>query len=627
MAVISGRSRARAGHGYVDPVYRPPRLPFVSVVGPLSLEVEPERDVNTKAFGTFRMPGYLIGRPRAATDALAGAGNLKLRFDGVAILNITGLPAGNFGSATYGTTLATAINTAIAAANFRDVKNAVFTEPTELASLTAATARFDTDTQQLAICSGLGAAINNNRSTVEILTAASPDASVALGFVPPAASQMGMTFKQALDPPKAFAVDVRVDLWAATQGELASMMDSLAQTVPTRGRLLIRPGLLAADVKDGDTTIRLLSQGEPSTGDSMLHVEAADGFYDRMQQRAFITTAGATTTANPPSLNFTGTGTARLRVHPTPLIPDPRHSDIPAPRGVAIACGFTITGGANNNRVRIYSLELNGQPVLRLECLIVQVSSVLFGELIATAGFTVGAAVQTTETHWRIPLTTLNAGIVLHAAVEGPLGQVALFMNGDPQQLGDPAATPVAPVPVVGGTPLNAWDMVLTLGNGAGNVLPIQLTHVHVFDEPFSPLDPNVRAATTAASEVSPGDPIVLTYSTDGFSPSEQAFQTMVASVSGDTVTLVDKVVGSWNRNTTLVYQQEYFFFQRQLRRKDDLMNHLFRCSIDYRVSGMLDEPNAMDTAPLVVQPVVDLTALGATRVPGFHPGSRATEP
>jgi hypothetical protein len=39
LSTRTGGACAFAAHGYVDPAYRPPWLPFVSVVGPLSLHV------------------------------------------------------------------------------------------------------------------------------------------------------------------------------------------------------------------------------------------------------------------------------------------------------------------------------------------------------------------------------------------------------------------------------------------------------------------------------------------------------------------------------------------------------------------------------------------------------------
>ncbi|MBN9686046.1 MULTISPECIES: hypothetical protein [unclassified Corallococcus] len=81
-------------------------------------------------------------------------------------------------------------------------------------------------------------------------------------------------------------------------------------------------------------------------------------------------------------------------------------------------------------------------------------------------------------------------------------------------------------------------------------------------------------------------------------------------------------VEGAWARGRTLVFQEECFFFQPQLRRRDDLLNHLYRCCVDSRVSALMDEPNARATARLVDKPVLGLIARGASG----HPGTAVTE-
>src|SRR5207244_10663488 len=82
LSIPTPSARAFAAHGYVDPSYRPPRLPFVSVVGPLSLHVEPERENGRAAQAKLRVPGFVIGQVRAPAATVAAAGGLRLRFDG-----------------------------------------------------------------------------------------------------------------------------------------------------------------------------------------------------------------------------------------------------------------------------------------------------------------------------------------------------------------------------------------------------------------------------------------------------------------------------------------------------------------------------------------------------------------
>jgi hypothetical protein len=49
------------------------------------------------------------------------------------------------------------------------------------------------------------------------------------------------------------------------------------------------------------------------------------------------------------------------------------------------------------------------------------------------------------------------------------------------------------------------------------------------------------------------------------------------------------------------VFQDECFFFQTALKRRDDLMNRLYHCAVDYKVSALLEEPTARTSAPLVL--------------------------
>ena len=72
----------RAGHGMADASYRPPALPYASVVGPLNIELEPDRDQPRTIFLPVQAPGYLAGAERAAGDLVPGPGHLTLRLDG-----------------------------------------------------------------------------------------------------------------------------------------------------------------------------------------------------------------------------------------------------------------------------------------------------------------------------------------------------------------------------------------------------------------------------------------------------------------------------------------------------------------------------------------------------------------
>src|SRR5215510_11446614 len=104
LSIRSPSARAFAAHGYVDPSYRPPRLPFVSIVGPLSLHVEPERENGKAGQARIKVPGYVIGQQRAPGLSAPPTGTLALRFDGRASVSLAlaGLPATNFGDPATG---------------------------------------------------------------------------------------------------------------------------------------------------------------------------------------------------------------------------------------------------------------------------------------------------------------------------------------------------------------------------------------------------------------------------------------------------------------------------------------------------------------------------------------------
>ncbi|MGH9884136.1 MAG: hypothetical protein ACREBE_01315, partial [bacterium] len=118
LSIRTGGARAFAAHGYVDPSYRPPRLPFVSVVGPLSLHVEPDRENGKAGTARIKIPGYAVSQVRAPAQTVPATGSLALRFDGRAqvTLALAGLPATAFSDPTTGPAVAAAVNTALAAA-------------------------------------------------------------------------------------------------------------------------------------------------------------------------------------------------------------------------------------------------------------------------------------------------------------------------------------------------------------------------------------------------------------------------------------------------------------------------------------------------------------------------------
>src|SRR5688572_10584954 len=116
MALRAGPTRVHAAHGYVDNAYRPSRLPFVSVVGPLAFNIEPEREAGRPGAAQVSVPGHVIGRPRSAGDVVPNNGTLRIRFDTRTTITLTGLPGGSFANDANGPSLAQAITSAMRAA-------------------------------------------------------------------------------------------------------------------------------------------------------------------------------------------------------------------------------------------------------------------------------------------------------------------------------------------------------------------------------------------------------------------------------------------------------------------------------------------------------------------------------
>lgn len=99
LARLALRSRVgvvRVGHGYADPNFRPPSLPFASLVGPLSIDVEPERDLPVASDVLVQLPGVLRGETRAGETVPVGA-TLDLVLDEDAHVQLV-LSGGNFAS-------------------------------------------------------------------------------------------------------------------------------------------------------------------------------------------------------------------------------------------------------------------------------------------------------------------------------------------------------------------------------------------------------------------------------------------------------------------------------------------------------------------------------------------------
>lgn len=638
LSIRTAGARAFAAHGYVDPSYRPPRLPFVSVVGPLSLHVEPDRESGKAGQGRIKIPGYAISQVRGPAQTVPATGNLALRFDGRAAvtLALAGLPATSFGDPTTGPAIAAAVNAALAAAlagnQYKDTDGTTLVEPLLLAALATVGMKYSLQTQQFAITSTPGTAATGQRSLVEILPIAN-DLAPALGFAPPLARSEGRQRIHRLPAPRPMMVEVRVDLWAQSQIDMAVMFDGLANAAPTRGRLALRPSLLAADAADGATTLKLLDRGEPTTLDSLVHLEAGDGLTERVRGIAYTASTGAA--ADPANGRFTLSAAGQLTgpVWVSPLLPDPLYSTQPAPAGFGVALGLTLDGAAaTGDSYQLVALTQGATSIYTLALSVVTVTlpngdDALFGQFSATARLVRAGVPGTASATWRVPLALLKAGGTVHATVTGDTGALALAWDGEPQRLDDPLATPTPPV-AYPGVPAMTADMTLALGGGAGAALPqpVAISHVHIFKEPYGPIDPKLRTSIAGAARLRPGDMIAIASSDDGWHLGEARSLALVESVVGQTVALTRPIAGGFGRGRALIYQDECFFFQTAVKRRDDLMNRLYHTSVDYRVSALLEDPVAHTSTTLVLETQENVHPRGAPRSSSGHPGVTAVD-
>jgi hypothetical protein len=618
---------ARAEHGYADPGYRPATVPFVSLVGPLTVESEPERDLPPPGDILIQLPGYVLGAARAAEAVPAGA-TLRAVFDGSATATVV-LPAGDFSTPANAAALCAAIEagfrTAAGAGGFEDEAGAPVTDPARLAELERITCRWDEARRAVALSSGRRGPVEQLfPSTVQVTggTAAAP-----AGLAAPAQAAPGRYVRQHIPAPKGYALDIRLDLWAASQRDLGYLVEGLIRTVPMRTRIATRPGLLAADLAPGDRALRLLTEGEPTSTRSLLHLEAGDGFQDRVSGLNLATTPGAAAEAGPPRLSFAGTGTAqRLLVAPA-SIPDPSRPAEVAPAGAALSLGLRLAGGAAGDQGRIVSVEQAGRSLIRLDFAVVAADGTLFVDLSAAAELRLeGGGFGLAATTRRVPLAALQAGTALHLSVSAARGAVAIALNGVAQNFTDAAETPVPPT-VAPGVPPSGEGLRIVLGNSAGNPIGFELDHVHLLAVPLPPHDPRLRGSVATAPEFRPGDYIALGESDNGLLIRDDPEGFYVRSVAGDTVTLDRPVSRRWRRGATLVHSRCCFLHQRSVKRRDDLMNRLYRYCVSYRVSALLEDPVPAVVGGLVLEPAVEIEARRVPRPPAhFAPGVRTAD-
>lgn len=616
----------RAGHGYADPSFRPSSLPFVSLIGPLGIEVEPERDLPVASDVLIQLPGFLRGAPRAGEAIVAGSTlSLVLDRDAAVVLSLDG---GTLNTAATAQAVCADIEaklrTAASAGTFQNVAGGGVTDPARQAELGASVCRWDEATSSVVLSSGRQGYVSQLAPSSVDVTGGS--AAAALGFTVPAQGELGRHVRQRAPAPKAFAVDLRFDLWTGNQRDLGYLIDALIRVIPTRTRVVTRPALLAAEVGPGDTSLRLLEAGEPTTPESLVHLESSDGFLDRVSDSALELASTASAEAAPPRLVFAGAGVARKVLARTPVVPDPRRSDALAPQGIALTLGLRLVDALPGHAGELAALESDGASLLDVRYAVASVpidgEDVLVADVTVRARFSSGAGTADASVTRRILLERLVAGASLHVVARAGVGTVNIALDGLAQALDDPTITPTPAVAVPGSMAIGT-DLAFRLGNPGGNPAPFELDHVHLHGQPVLALDPRLRTSVNGAAQYRAGDFLTLGASERGLMPAGPTESVYVRAVAGDTLTLDRPIAQRWRRRT-LVHGRDCFVQQLEVKRRDDLMNRLYRYSVGYRVSAFLEQPDTAIRGGLVVQPVVEVQPRRGLRLAAGAPGVRA---
>lgn len=598
-----------AGHGVADHVYRPPHLPYASLVGPLNLETESERDVPAQVV-RVRNPGYLAGADRGPADLVPPPGELGLLLDAttagtIAVdfgaSSLTPITAAGTGAA-VAEVIQAAIRAGVAAGTFTEA-GAPVTDPVRLAELRAVTVRWDRVRQRLVISSGRRGPVTGELRTgvpSSVATVARPanDVAPALGLAAGAFAAPGTISRSRDTPPTAVGIDVRLDLWAGTQTELARLLDAWCATTPTRSELLLDPTPLAADAAEGDNSVRLLFGALPRTPSTVVSAGAAGGFVNRMTGRGPELVGGV---VNSDGLLLSGNDTATFLAVGVRPIAEAWHPAPPGVRGWSAELDLRVrTPAAVGDAGQVLRLAYGPGTVIRLD---------LTRE--AAARYRMRATGERADgDDFGSAAVTLDASALegpspvhVHVAVEAATGVLRLLAEGGAAQ---PGGIP-APGPAAAGVD---EDSVLTLGDPSGSDLEIEIAELQLDSRPLGPADSRLRRSGPAAAWWTPGDPLVLAHSLDGFSATGPAFHCYVLAVEDDLLHLDRPVTGDFPRGQSIAHGGRVFMAQRQLRRNDDLMNRLYRVAFEYRVSAFLDDTRAGVSAPAVERPEVEVREL-----------------
>jgi hypothetical protein len=623
-----------AGHGIADPNYRPAHLPYVSVLGPLGIDTESERELPERVFLWTRVPGCLLGATREETQAIPDGGPLRLRFDTdatveatIALADLAGQTFGDTNGPLVAQTIEAAVRDAVDAGQVTMESGAL--DGGRQAELRALTVRWDRHRSRIVIASGRRGTLERldarvgQISRVEVLN---PDAGlvVALGLGARASLADGRILRHEVANPTALGLDVRLDLWAGTQHELAMLIDAWCRMTPNRGQLLIRPGLLAEDLVHGATELRLQRRGESPNPATLLQLETDRGFADRISARLPTLLDGAAVDAA--GLRLSGNASATLPVYERSAIPYPWREGNPGPDGFAATLGLVLDEDPDvGEHAQVVQLRHGERTVLELR---MAVSAAADGEsphldLIAGAQRDDGTDFAESRARVALARARTDPGIQVHCLVSAMDGRTRVFVDG---VLGAPPEDFVAGAPAPG-SPSGGTDMELLLGDPDGVAPTLRILHLQLHARPLGPTDPRLRDSLAGAETWRAGEPLTLARSSTGYSSEGEAFTATVVAIHGDRLVLDRPVQGDWPLAETLVYQRGLFFAQKQFRRRDDFMNQVYRVTVEYRVSAFLHQHRPAISAPLVEEYETNIRVLDRVLAEEASPEAPAYPP
>ncbi|APR75704.1 Hypothetical protein A7982_01050 [Minicystis rosea] len=513
--------------------------------------------------------------------------------------------------------------------------------PRRIDELRQIACRWDAAQKRFVITSGRRGLVQAaERSSVEVLSSADSIADIL--ELRDAQAVDGRLHYHELPVPRAMLVDVRADFWADSQAHIASLADSAHRLYPGRGSLVTQPALLARDLVDGTSEIRLLPEGEPVKRSSMALLDANDSPdpwapRDRVTNRPF--TIEGSTTPTPGRIDLAAEATLALAISPTPPIPSPFDAPQPAPRGMAVSIGvsfdaddFTAASLTLPQTLHLLSLDLGSKTVLGLdaEVKVIEIPGpdatlveVVAVDIVGTSTFTGPADITSpAETRCRVFADRFENGAVVHASVDASTGAIELYVDG---VLVPPLPLPY-PQPIrATGTFAAGYDMTLTVGH-AGNPITMGVHHAHLFSEPLGAFDPRLRTTLTPAGRFAPGMRVRVAETEDGVRPGTRRMETTIVAVDAGNgrLTVSPAIVGSWPRARTLLFGEEYFVQQASVRRRDDLLNNLYRFTVDYRVSALLDDQTTLAPQPAVETAEIEVDAIGTNMPLARAPGVSA---